>query len=336
MKSTNLTGGRCEEQGTKDGLGTEGEGRMKSGVSPWAAGMYEKIQRFELDRPGDAFPFSARLASENGWSRAYALKVIEEYRRFVCLMATAAHPVTPSEAVDQVWHLHMTYTRSYWDGLCKEIVGRPLHHDPTRGGSDESAKFTDWYARTLETYRRVFGHTPPADIWPSPQSRFAPSRMQWVDLAEYRLVRRDQRTGWRRKGWMWLGLLPATAASAGCAGVGVTNWQAVAIGVVVAVPLLAALVLVVRSASRAKPSRRRRNAADGSTGCSSPGFFPFIGGNSDGDGKSHGHGHGDSSGSDAPGHGCSGGDGGGGGGGGGDGGSGGGGCGGGGCGGGGD
>ena len=333
MKSTSLTGGRCEEQGTKDGLGTEGEGRVKSGVSPWAAGMYEKIKRFEIDRPGDAFPFSARLASENGWSRAYALKVIEEYRRFVCLMATAAHPVTPSEAVDQVWHLHMTYTRSYWDGLCKQVVGRPLHHDPTRGGSDESAKFTDWYARTLETYRRAFRQEPPADIWPSPQSRFAPSRMQWVDLAEYRLVRRDQRSNWRKKGWMWLGLLTALGASAGCAGL--SNGQAAMVGLMVAVSLIAAVVLMVRSASNRQPTKRRRESSSHSSGCGSTGFFPFFGGSSDSGTHGHGHGpghgpsgtgngHGDSSGSDGGdggsdggGQGCSGGgDGGGGGGGG--------------------
>ncbi len=312
MKSTSRTGGRCEEQGNVGGAvgqtGTEVEGAKKSGVSPWVAGMYEKIKAFEIDRPGDAFPFSSRLARENGWSRAYALRVIEEYKRFVCLMATAAHPVTPSDDVDQAWHLHMTYTRSYWDGMCQQIVGRPLHHDPTRGGSDESAKFTGWYARTLETYRRVFKIEPPADIWPSPAARFEPTRMQWVDLAKFRLVRRK-----RRRNWLWLGLVPAIGASAGCAGVG--NGQAAVIGVVVAIPLLIAIVLIAKAAGGSTQHERgRRRRGDDSTGCSSTGLFPFwfsdsssnsTGHGHGGDGHS-GHGHGDSGGSDGVGHGCSG------------------------------
>ena len=43
-----------------------------------------------------------------------------------------------SEQVDAAWHLHLTYTRSYWDRFCKETLGQPLHHDPTRGGPAEA------------------------------------------------------------------------------------------------------------------------------------------------------------------------------------------------------
>ncbi|MEK6230809.1 MAG: hypothetical protein N2A42_03075 [Luteolibacter sp.] len=33
-----------------------------------------------------------------------------EYKRFVALAMLAGHPVTPSEEVDQAWHLHLVYT----------------------------------------------------------------------------------------------------------------------------------------------------------------------------------------------------------------------------------
>jgi hypothetical protein len=101
--------------------------------------------------------------------------VVEEYRRFVYLAMAAGHPVTPSVDVDHAWHLHLTYTRSYWEEMCGRVLGRPLHHDPTRGGLAEGAKFTDWYARTLRSYQEAFGSAPPADIWPSPAERFAPA-----------------------------------------------------------------------------------------------------------------------------------------------------------------
>lgn len=134
--------------------------------------LYDRIVGFELDEAGSSFCFSKRLARENNWSHGFAQRVIDEYKRFVFLAMRAGHPVTPSDEVDQAWHLHLTYTRSYWDGLCRGVLGRPLHHDPTKGGSDEDAKYHDWYERTLASYRRMFGEEPPADVWPSVSKRF--------------------------------------------------------------------------------------------------------------------------------------------------------------------
>jgi uncharacterized protein (TIGR04222 family) len=147
-------------------------------------GLLARLEGFAIDKPGVPLPFTARLARENGWTHAFAGRVVREYKRFLYLSAAAGHPVTPSEAVDQAWHLHMVYTRSYWDQLCGEILGRPLHHDPTQGGAAEGEKFHDWYTRTLESYRVHFGEEPPADLWPAAEQRFAHSgRQQWVDRA---------------------------------------------------------------------------------------------------------------------------------------------------------
>jgi hypothetical protein len=132
-----------------------------------------RIQAFTPDEPGVAFPFSSRLADENGWTREHALRVTREYLRFVYLAMTAGHPVTPSRAVDEAWHLHLTCTRSYWEEMCGRVLERPLHHDPTRGGAEEEAKFADWYARTLDSYRAAFGEEPPVAVWPRPQAEAA-------------------------------------------------------------------------------------------------------------------------------------------------------------------
>ncbi|HSU15174.1 hypothetical protein [Longimicrobium sp.] len=132
------------------------------------AGLRARLQAFSPDEPGVAFSFSARLARENGWTPEHARRVTREYLRFVYLAMTAGHPVTPSAKVDEAWHLHLTYTRSYWEEMCGRVLGRPLHHEPTRGGTAEDAKFEDQYARTLASYRAAFGHEPPFDIWPRP------------------------------------------------------------------------------------------------------------------------------------------------------------------------
>jgi len=141
-----------------------------------------------LDDPEAKLPFSRRLARENGWSRYFACRVIEEYKRFCYLALVAGHPVTPSEDVDQAWHLHLLYTRSYWGDYCVEVLGQPLHHGPTRGGSEEQTKFRDWYTATLESYECVFFSSPPPDIWPPAEVRFAPSAFRRVDTVSSWIV----------------------------------------------------------------------------------------------------------------------------------------------------
>jgi hypothetical protein len=93
--------------------------------------------------------------------------------------------VTPSDAVDQAWHLHLTYSRDYWDRLCGEVLGQPLHHGPTAGGSDERHRYFAQYADTLASYERWFGAPPPADIWPDAHRRLV------VDPQAVRVGRAD-------------------------------------------------------------------------------------------------------------------------------------------------
>jgi hypothetical protein len=151
--------------------------------------LWARIKDFSLDDPGSTLSFSQRLARENGWSRYYASRAIEEYRKFCYLAMSAGHPVTPSDEVDQVWHLHLLYTQSYWDEFCGRTLGRPFHHGPTRGGSEESTKFRGWYEQTLASYQRTFGFPPPSDIWPAAEERFAKAEaFRRVDTASYWLV----------------------------------------------------------------------------------------------------------------------------------------------------
>jgi hypothetical protein len=131
----------------------------------WAA-----LSGYPIGSEGTALSFTARLARENGWTTEQAERVIEEYRRFAFLTVRAGHEVTPSDAVDQAWHLHLCYTRDYWERFCP-LLGAPLHHGPTRGGAAENARFYDNYCATLRSYERLFGCPAPADLWPSASRR---------------------------------------------------------------------------------------------------------------------------------------------------------------------
>jgi len=133
--------------------------------------VWLRLQGYEPGPLSATLPFTWRLARENGWSPARATRVVEEYRRFCFLAVTAGHPVTPSDAVDQAWHLHLLYTRDYWERFCPDILGRPLHHGPTTGGPVEQHRFFEQYADTLLAYEQAFGTAPPADLWPNAHRR---------------------------------------------------------------------------------------------------------------------------------------------------------------------
>ena len=125
------------------------------------------LSPYSIGPEGAALSFADRLARENGWRPAHAARVTEEYKRFVFLAVTGGQEVTPSDAVDQAWHLHLTYTRDYWDRFCPQALGCKLHHGPTAGGGGERQRHFEQYAATLKAYEAAFGSPAPADIWPS-------------------------------------------------------------------------------------------------------------------------------------------------------------------------
>jgi hypothetical protein len=127
--------------------------------------VWRALSSDEIGPSDAALSFPRRLARENGWSLAHAERVIAEYKRFCFLAITAGHVVTPSDAVDQAWHLHLAYSRDYWDRFCPDILGQKLHHGPTTGGTAQLHRHAEQYARTLQSYEAVFGPAP-ADIWP--------------------------------------------------------------------------------------------------------------------------------------------------------------------------
>lgn len=136
--------------------------------------LWEKLKNFRVSQGEEQLTFVGRLARENGWGVPYAEQVYQEYLRFLYLAAVAGHPVTPSQDVDEAWHLHLCYSRSYWNDLCGAILKRELHHGPTKGGNAERSRFREQYQATLDSYRMHIGEDPPRNIWPDVKARFHP------------------------------------------------------------------------------------------------------------------------------------------------------------------
>jgi hypothetical protein len=138
-------------------------GDLRAAADP--TGLWSTLSDFRI---GSSPPqFERRLANEHGWSDAYAVRVIAEYRRFVYLAAVADFEVTPSTPVDAAWHLHLEDDDHYRIVLCGQVLGKLLRHLPGSGEPLEEDRFRAQYRETLRLYESVFGPAP-IDIWPSP------------------------------------------------------------------------------------------------------------------------------------------------------------------------
>jgi hypothetical protein len=219
------------------------------------------------------FSFTQRLARENGWSERFAAKVVLEYRKFIFLAATAQNGrhVTPSDAVDQAWHLHLAYTRDYWDVMCGQILGLHLHHGPTAGGVAERARYHDQYEATKERYNDVFGEMPPEDIWPTSEIRFA-GDWQRIDKAAHFILPRAR--------VLIAAVVPATTVLAACsASVTSFSFDDVVIGVLL---IFVATFAVYFGGNLLAGEYENKGKKKGDGGCSAGGCS--VSGGSDGGG----------------------------------------------------
>ncbi len=300
---------------SQEGRGGRIDGIVEIGGArgPEATALWARLREFQFDLAQPAFGFAARLAKEQGWTNAFAARAIEEYRRFVYLAMTAGHPVTPSPVVDEVWHLHLTYTRSYWDRMCGQVLGKPLHHDPTQGGAAEDAKFVDWYGRTKVAYAKAFGVMPPGDIWPARHDQKPVAKGADHGPTSEVTARRVPSSVWRR-------ILPSAVATAlvvvtgvvlaGCASTWQGNSGPAVLLIFGAVAVVSVLALVggwmwsqrgereVQTSGKRSREPNRATSDGGSTGCGAGGFW-FLGGMGSGgggggagSGMTHGHPHG--------------------------------------------
>jgi hypothetical protein len=176
-----------------------GLGRSKGLTMPeftdWpieAMALWKRISAHSFENPENRLDLTRRLAREQDWSLERARCAIDEYRRFCFLSRVADEPLTPSREVDEVWHLHLIYTKDYWQRFCPQVLGIHLHHGPTHGGRAEGQRYRAQYTRTLVLYERWFG-SPPLAFWPASRDRFAElARIKRVDMRSHIVVPRPR------------------------------------------------------------------------------------------------------------------------------------------------
>lgn len=113
--------------------------------------------------------FAAKLAAKRGWTTAFALRAIAEYKKFVYLGVTSSTPVTPSKHVDQVWHQHLLFTKAYRE-FCTDVLRQDFDHHPELVPVDtQTETFSEQYEDTLRLYVDEFNQLPPKEIWGTPK-----------------------------------------------------------------------------------------------------------------------------------------------------------------------
>ncbi len=113
--------------------------------------------------------FASKLSRKLGWTHPFALRAIEEYRKFVYLGVVSDFIVTPPKVIDQVWHEHLLFSRAYRE-FCRDVLEREFDHNPELVPTDEQTEaFHTQYAATLKFYHDEFNVMPPADIWGTPK-----------------------------------------------------------------------------------------------------------------------------------------------------------------------
>lgn len=113
--------------------------------------------------------FASKIAHKLGWTTSFALRAIDEYRKFAYLGSISDVPVTPARAIDQVWHEHLLFSRAYRE-FCRDVLGREFdHHPELLPTSRQTGMFEAQYQATLALYRTEFGVAAPADLWGTPK-----------------------------------------------------------------------------------------------------------------------------------------------------------------------
>lgn len=107
-------------------------------------------------------PLAKAMEQQMGANTEMAQRVIEEYRKFLFLAMRAGHQVIPPGIINDVWMMHLQQAQNYWETLGEMITERPVAQ-----GLDAKSfqSMSDAWAATLQSYEKIFGTSPPMDIW---------------------------------------------------------------------------------------------------------------------------------------------------------------------------
>ncbi len=97
-----------------------------------------------------------------GLSRKDASHKCAELAKFLKACAISKEPLSPSVAIDDVWHEFILHTDEYIT-YCNKEFGKIIHHHPLRKATSEELR--ECYLRTINALTRNYGEID-TRLWP--------------------------------------------------------------------------------------------------------------------------------------------------------------------------
>jgi hypothetical protein len=109
--------------------------------------------------------FADKITRKHNWKSGFALRAINEYKKFVYLGIVSEFYVTPSKVIDVVWHEHLLFSKAYRE-FCTTVIEYEFDHYPELiPYAEQTGTFQAQYEETMELYFVEFGVVAPIDIW---------------------------------------------------------------------------------------------------------------------------------------------------------------------------
>jgi len=92
------------------------------------------------------------------WEEEDAKYAIEQYRQYLYLLRKYDSDISPTLAIDAVWHNHILDTRKYVED-CQIIFGYYLHHFPYFGSrsTEDRRQLEKAFSNTVNLFKQEFG-----------------------------------------------------------------------------------------------------------------------------------------------------------------------------------
>ncbi len=127
--------------------------------------LWENVVQFFGGTNASTKAFADKIARKHNWKVSFALKAVNEYKKFVYLAVISDFHVTPSKIIDVVWHEHLLFSKAYRT-FCNEVIEYVFdHHPELMPMEDQTGRFTAQYEATLDLYGKEFAVEAPAAIW---------------------------------------------------------------------------------------------------------------------------------------------------------------------------
>ena len=127
--------------------------------------LWEKMTEMFGGVDASTKAFADKISRKHNCTKRYALNAVQEYKKFIYLAVISDFHVTPSQAIDKVWHEHILFTKAY-RFFCDNIIKYNLNHHPELFPFEEqTARYHAQYLDTLNLYVKEFGILPTDDVW---------------------------------------------------------------------------------------------------------------------------------------------------------------------------